>query len=48
MSIETGLSWRAHTVIRILLLVAKWFAEDDAVKQEIHALSNHINFCEPR
>lgn len=36
-------SWRQRTVIAILLLVARWCAEDEASKAEIQHIANHIS-----
>jgi hypothetical protein len=37
------LTWRDGVVLRILFLIAKWFATDDELKKEIHSLSCHIS-----
>ena len=36
------LTWRQRTMLRILLLVAKWLSEDAWLKTEIDHIDNHI------
>lgn len=40
------MSWREKTVIRILLMVGKFMA-DEAWKRDIESLSNHISCWTP-
>ena len=37
------MSWREGIVIRILLMVARMFADDLQLRQDIQALANHIS-----
>lgn len=40
------MSWKQSIVVRILLLVAQMFTDDDWARKEINNLSNHILFGE--
>lgn len=37
------MSWRTKTVIRILLIVAKFINDDDNLNGELRTLATHIN-----
>ncbi|HEX3125013.1 MAG TPA: hypothetical protein VHQ21_17080, partial [Rhodanobacteraceae bacterium] len=39
-------SWKDKIVVRILLIIAKQFAETDELKKELQALANHISVGE--
>jgi hypothetical protein len=42
------MSFREQMVVRILLLVARIFADDDAVEKEIRNLAAHISVHAPK
>lgn len=41
------MSWREQLVVRILLLVARIAATDDATRREIVNLANHVQATAP-
>lgn len=42
------MNWKQMMIIRILLMVARMFAEDDKLSGEIRDLSNHITTRTPQ
>ena len=44
---EANANWRRLVVVRILLMIAKMFADDEKLRQEIVTLGNHVNFGPP-
>lgn len=42
------MSWKQATIVRILMLVAKMYAEEDGLKKEIQDLANHLSVVSHR
>ena len=42
------MNWKQQTVIRILIIITKFFVEDDNIRKEIESLDNHIRYGDRR
>ena len=40
-------NWRRLVVVRILLMIARMFTDDEKLRQELVTLGNHISFDPP-